>query len=76
LSKIPILGALFRYNERKVTKKELIIIVTPHVLADSSEADIITKDFMGQLRELKEFLITKENEVNIPSFNQSDLPEK
>jgi general secretion pathway protein D len=76
LSKMPLLGALFRYNVSAVTKKELIIIITPHVLADRSEADIITKDFMGQLRELKEFLITKENEVNIPSFNQSDLPEK
>jgi general secretion pathway protein D len=76
LSKIPLLGALFRYNVNAVTKKELIIIITPHVLADRSEADVITKDFMGQLRELKEFLISKENEVNIPSFNLSDLPEK
>jgi len=76
LSRIPILGALFRYNTRQMSKKELIIIITPHVVADRSEADIITKGFMGQLRELKEFLISKETVVNIPSISQSDLPEK
>jgi len=76
LSKIPILGALFRYNVRSVSKKELLIIITPFVLADRSEADIITKKFIQQLVELRGFLVDKKSEVNIPSLSRPDLPEK
>jgi len=76
LSRIPILGALFRYNVRSVSKKELLIIVTPYVLADRSEADAITKGFINQLVELKEFLVNKKSEVNVPSVNGADSPEK
>jgi general secretion pathway protein D len=76
LSKIPILGALFRYNTRSVSKKELLIIVTPYVLTDRSEADIITRGFIDQLVELKEYLVDKKSDVNIPSLNGLDLPEK
>jgi general secretion pathway protein D len=76
LSKIPLIGALFRYNVRSLKKKELLIIITPFVLADRSEADIITRGFIKQLVELKEFLIEKKSEVNIPSLSQPDVSEK
>lgn len=76
LSKIPILGALFRYNVRSVSKKELLIIITPYVLTDRSEAETITMSFVKQLVELKEFLMEKSSDVNVPSLPRSDVPEK
>ncbi len=56
LSNIPILGHFFRYTANTTTKKELIIIITPHVISTKSEVDIITLDFMRKLKEVKEFL--------------------
>jgi Flp pilus assembly secretin CpaC len=31
LSRIPILGALFRFRDRTITQKELVVILTPHI---------------------------------------------
>ena len=45
LNKIPILGFLFRNQEDKVEKKELIILITPRVIASLEDVDAVTNDF-------------------------------
>jgi general secretion pathway protein D len=63
LSDIPILGHLFRYNDDKVDRTELIIIITPHVITSTSEGDALTKEFMMKLKDIKSFLDEKEIQI-------------
>jgi type IV pilus assembly protein PilQ len=35
LSKLPVIGWLFRHNARRASKSELVILITPHVIASS-----------------------------------------
>ena len=53
LSKIPILGYLFGSTTDKTTKRELIIMVTPHVVANHDEADALTQEYKGRVKELR-----------------------
>lgn len=61
LSSIPILGNLFRYSVESVTKKELIIFITPHVIVNETEADKLTKNYLRKLKELKIYFDQDEN---------------
>lgn len=72
LSKLPILGPLFRYNNRSLVKKELVILITPYVISNRDEADVLTRQFLGRLRELKDYLVEigQEKELNIPIINE------
>ncbi len=60
LRKIPILGYLFRWSSKEKTKKELIIIVTPRVIATKSESEKLTGDYLNKLKNVKKFLHEKE----------------
>jgi len=64
LSKIPLLGYLFRYTTSNIDKTELIMILTPHVVASKTDADLITQEFKERVKELKKPLkrIQKEEE--------------
>ena len=66
LSELPILGPLFRYTKDDTTKKELIIIITPHVVTSKSEGNVLTQDFLKKLEEVKEFLSEKETHIFNP----------
>ncbi len=70
LSRLPILGPLFRYTIDSITKKELIIIITPHVVANRTEADALTKDFLEKLKELKDFLKENEAQIDIMEYGE------
>jgi general secretion pathway protein D len=72
LSSIPILGHLFRYTADSTTKKELIIIITPHVIINRTEADVLTLEFMDKLKEVKEFLKKNDYQFDIPSNKDSE----
>ncbi len=39
LSRIPLIGRLFRYDYNNVTRKELLIFLTPHLIADDASSD-------------------------------------
>jgi general secretion pathway protein D len=67
LGDIPLLGYLFKHHQKAVTKKELLIFVTPHVVItptqieqvthnESSKADLSRKAFDSQ--ELEKFFDT------------------
>ncbi len=75
LSSIPILGQLFRYDVESVTKKELIIIITPYVVTNKSEADKFSKEYMDQLRQLKNFLQENETQMKISSHGENNSPQ-
>ncbi len=74
LSSIPILGNLFRYTVDKREKTELIILLIPHVIANKSEIDILTTEFLGKLKGIKKFLETTESRLNTASQKEINPP--
>ncbi len=53
LSKIPVLGHLFKFSTRIEGKTELIILITPRVISDSAQAVLATDEVTNKLEELK-----------------------
>jgi type II secretory pathway component GspD/PulD (secretin) len=49
LSKIPVLGALFGYQTRTLTKTETILFLTPHVISDLVDSNRVTEEFRGKV---------------------------
>lgn len=49
LKDIPGLGQLFRTNSDKTNRTELIILITPYIISDDSEAQAVTDAFKNQL---------------------------
>lgn len=68
LSKIPILGYLFGTTTDEVQKRELILLITPHVVADKEEADMLTEDYKNRIKEVRR----KIDERN-KKYQQSDI---
>ncbi|MBF0458510.1 MAG: type II secretion system secretin GspD [Nitrospirae bacterium] len=58
LSKIPIIGGLFGFNDKQHTRTELMIIITPHVVKNIADAALMTEDFKKKLLGLKKMLST------------------
>ncbi|MBF0567007.1 MAG: type II secretion system secretin GspD [Nitrospirae bacterium] len=56
LSDIPLFGYLFGYKEHKVTRTELMVIITPHVVKTIEQAVSLTEDFKSKLKGLHELL--------------------
>ena len=54
LSKIPLLGFLFGRNTRKDDRRELILLLTPHVITDQIQSKTVTDEFKEKIRGLKE----------------------
>jgi len=52
LGDIPYLGNLFSYERTSERRTELIVMITPHVVNSSSEADVITSVFQTRLKRL------------------------
>jgi general secretion pathway protein D len=53
LSKIPVLGYLFGTTTDTVARKELILMVTPHVVGSHEEADVLTEEYKNRVKNLK-----------------------
>ena len=56
LIKIPYLGKLFSFNKDLITKTELVMMITPHVVKTFEEAEMITSDFKEKVEGLKKLL--------------------
>ncbi len=56
LKDIPVLGYVFGSKGTKKEKKELIFILTPHVIKTRAEADKITREFATKVHSLKQML--------------------
>ncbi len=56
LSQIPLLGYLFRGSSDTFDRNELVILVTPHVIASPDEGRAITERFKGRVESLEPLL--------------------
>ncbi len=65
LSKIPVLGYLFGTTTDSVRKKELILMVTPHVVANHDEADALTEDYKNKVKGLKKKIEERNRQAEV-----------
>ncbi|MFZ5569113.1 MAG: type II secretion system secretin GspD [Thermodesulfobacteriota bacterium] len=49
LKDIPVLGYLFGKNTNKTSRNEMIVLITPRVIADLSAVDDVTRDFRNRI---------------------------
>ena len=70
LKDIPYLGYLFGSTTTKQNKKELIFIVTPHVIKSREHADELTREFAEKVHSLKNMLQSEEIITPNESVNQ------
>jgi general secretion pathway protein D len=56
LSQIPLLGYLFRNTAESLDRNELLILITPHVIASPEEGQAITQKFKGRVESLDPIL--------------------
>ncbi|MHC4321871.1 MAG: type II secretion system secretin GspD, partial [Planctomycetota bacterium] len=52
LGDIPYLGRLFQSQETTKKKTELLILITPHIINTSDDADRLTQDFKDRLQQI------------------------
>jgi general secretion pathway protein D len=55
LSKIPLLGALFRSRSEDLMRTELIVLITPKVIANGDDAKRVSDDYRKRFRSLQPF---------------------
>jgi general secretion pathway protein D len=53
LSSIPVLGYLFGVTTDSVIKRELILLITPHVVGDKEEADQLTEEYKNRIKDVR-----------------------
>ena len=56
LSKIPFLGALFRFTSDTTEKTELVVLITPKVISNPVQASMVSSEIKARLEDLKELL--------------------
>ena len=49
LGRIPILGALFRRTDNQKTRRELIVMVRPHIISTPAEGEAISQELLKGL---------------------------
>lgn len=75
LSSVPLIGNLFKYKVETMTKKELVIIINPHVVNNQTDADRLTMQFMTKLKNIKGLLKENEDILNAPVLDE-EVPAK
>ena len=65
LSSIPLLGYLFRNTSETLTRNELVILITPHVVASPEEGRALTERFRQQVESLESLM--KSSSTTSPS---------
>ncbi|HUF86818.1 MAG TPA: type II secretion system secretin GspD, partial [Thermohalobaculum sp.] len=53
LKDVPVLGSLFKTTERSSRRTELLVLITPHVLRDTQEAVLVTRELKERLGGLR-----------------------
>ena len=71
LMDVPVLGRLFRYEQDKRERTELVILITPHVIRDRNEAQTVTKEFTDRVHRLREVIESaRQPPATPPSANE------
>jgi type II secretory pathway component GspD/PulD (secretin) len=65
LSRIPLLGYLFGSTTQTEDRTELIILLTPYVVRNQSEAGLITSGYLRRLKGVNDEIDIKKNQVVI-----------
>jgi general secretion pathway protein D len=52
LYKVPILGALFGETSKSADRRELVVVLTPRVIASDQDIEAVTNEFRGKLKGL------------------------
>jgi general secretion pathway protein D len=60
LSKIPILGALFGVHDLQDKKRELVLLMTPHIITDHVQSKTVTDEFKDKVESIKRDLEKRE----------------
>jgi general secretion pathway protein D len=53
LARIPLLGYLFGKNQRKDERRELILLLTPHIITDEIQSKTVTEEFRDKIQGLR-----------------------
>ena len=74
LSRIPLLGALFRNRSEDLMRTELIVLITPRVIANADDARRISDDYRQRFRSLKPFgaVAPKDGKQAVASAESAD----
>jgi len=56
LARIPLIGFLFGKNTRTDERRELIFLLTPHIITDENQSKTVTDEFKEKLEGLKKDL--------------------
>ncbi len=67
LMDVPVLGRLFRMEQDKRERTELVILITPYVIRDRNEAQWMTQEFTSRIQKLKKMI----DSARQPSLNTS-----
>ncbi|MBM4353995.1 MAG: type II secretion system protein GspD [Deltaproteobacteria bacterium] len=62
LGDVPLLGIFFRKTVTKTEKKNLLMIIIPHIIVDPSDLSRIHRERLEEIRRFAEYLATKEKE--------------
>ncbi len=62
LGDLPLLGMLFRKTTKLIEKKNLMLIIVPHIIKDPSDLERLHETKMAQIREFADELATKRKE--------------
>ncbi|HBA08459.1 MAG TPA: hypothetical protein DCW48_01920, partial [Methylotenera mobilis] len=53
LGDIPVIGELFKRKTKDKSKRELILLVTPHIITAPSESENVSMDRIGAISEIE-----------------------
>jgi general secretion pathway protein D len=62
LGDLPLIGVLFRKSTKRIEKKNLMLIIVPHIIKDPSDIRRLHEQKMTQLRKFADELATKRKE--------------
>ncbi len=62
LGDIPLLGVFFRQSTTRVERKNLLMVIIPHIIDDPSDLKRIHEQRMDEIRRFAEFLATRKKE--------------
>ena len=78
LSSIPILGNLFRYDNKKRIKSNLLVFIRPYVLRDKDENEQMTKNRLDLMQtkedQFKQLPMLLPTEKNMPNVKDAEVP--
>jgi general secretion pathway protein D len=78
LSSIPLIGQLFRYDNKNRVKRNLLVFIRPYVLKDKNQTDEITSNrlnlMQGKEDQFKQLPMLLPKETDMPDVENSAVP--